>query len=483
MSSKSAATAQHQMSEMLDSCPVRPRHYVLWGLAAGGTLLDGMSLAALAIALPLIKQTYAMSPLMVGAVSAGSVIGMAVGAMAGGWTSDRIGRRRLFLFSMSLIAFASVGSALAWAPLLILLSQFLLGCGQGCEFPNSSAYVSEIMPKKVRNRMLVATITMQSVGMLIGVSLGYMLLSANPAIETWRYFLGSRAVVAALFFVGRYFLMPESPIWLMSRGRNVEAATAITALVPDQRQQLTEFGGQSGDQSFRSDEHPEGSPTGFSVLFSRRYIRRTALAAGAWMLMDFSTYGVGHFAPSVLATLFSGEQGSGPIASEFSSIEGSFALDGFLLIGFLLGMWLVPRFGELKMQRIGFLGMVVGMAILFVAVGTHGDAKSANMLLVITGFCVFNLMMNMGPNSTTFGLPALLFPSEIRATAAGFSAACAKTGATMGTLFLPMLGKAIGLGYTLAILAGISALGFAVTAVLGSGISNLGQTNRIKTDP
>jgi hypothetical protein len=65
-------------------------------------------------------------------------------------------------------------------------------------------------------------------------------------------------------------------------------------------------------------------------------------------------------------------------------------------------------------------------------------------------------MMNLGPNTTTFGLLALVFPSEIRATAAGVSAACAKIGATCGTLFLPMLTKAIGLQYTLAILAGVS---------------------------
>jgi putative MFS transporter len=462
------------MHEILDSCPVRPRHYGMWVLAAGGTLLDGMSLAALATALPLIEKSYTMSPFMVGAVSAGSVIGMAIGAMAGGWTSDRIGRRHLFLFSMSLIAVAALGSAVAWTPIIILISQFLIGCGQGSEFPNSSAYVSEIMPAKVRSRMLVATITAQSVGMLVGVSLGYLLLSANPAVDTWRYFLGSRAAVAVLFVGLRYFSMPESPVWLMARGRNSEAAAAIGSLAPEQRQELTTLGNEAGDQRFGSDDPTEGQSTGLSVLFTARYLRRTALAAGAWMLMDFSTYGVGHFAPSVLATLSSGAKSGGTIAAEFSSIKGSFALDTFLLVGFLLGMWLVPRFGQIKMQCIGFIGMVVGMLILVAAVGS-GDAKSANIVLVIVGFCVFNLMMNMGPNSTTFGLPALLFPSEIRATAAGFSAACAKVGATLGTLFLPMIGKAIGLSSTLGLLAGISGLGFLITAVLGKGLLNPGR--------
>jgi len=316
--------------------------------------------------------------------------------------------------------------------------------------------------------MLVATITFQSVGMLIAVALGFLFLKADPAVETWRYFLGSRAAAAALFVLLRGLIMPESPVWLMLQGRNSKAAGAITSLAPDQRKDLAELGSQAGDQRFNSGEH-SGSSSGLSVLFTGPYLRRTMLAAGAWFLMDISTYGVGHFAPSVLATLFTGEQGGGAIAAEFSSIRGSFALDGFLLFGFVLGMWLVPRVGQIKMQSIGFLGMVLGMGILVVAVG-GSDGAGQSTVLVLVGFCVFNLLMNMGPNSTTFGMPALLFPSEIRATAAGFSAACAKIGATLGTLFLPMISRAIGLQYTLALLACLAGLGFLMTATLGRGL-------------
>ena len=466
--SKSSASAQARMHEILDSCSVRPRHYALWLLSAGGTLLDGMSVAALAIALPLIKHSFSMSPLMVGVVSASCVVGMAVGALTGGRASDRIGRRRLFLISMAAITVGALGSAVAWSPEVILVSQFLLGCGIGSEFPNSSTYVSESMPVRDRHRMLVATITFQSVGMLIAIGLGYLLLRADPAVETWRYFLGSRAAAAALFVVLRGLSMPESPAWLMLQGRNSEAAVTIASLAPDQREDLVELGRVAGDQRFSSGEG-SGSATGLSVLFTGPYLRRTLVAAGAWFVMDISTYGVGQFAPSVLATLFAGEQGGGTIAAEFSSIRGSFALDGFLLLGFLLGMWLVPRVGQIKMQSIGFLGMVLGMGILIVAMG-GSDGAGQNTALVLIGFCVFNLLMNMGPNSTTFGMPALLFPSEIRATAAGFSAACAKIGATLGTLLLPTISKAIGLQYTLALLACLAGVGFLITAILGRGL-------------
>ena len=163
---------------------------------------------------------------------------MAVGAISGGRASDHIGRRRLFLLSMSLISVAAMGSSLAWAPWVIAISQFLLGCGIGSEFPNSSAYVSEIMPSHIRNRMLVATITAQSIGMLVGVSLAYLLLRDDPTIGVWRYFLASRAVVGVILVSLRRIMMSESPMWLMSNGRNTEAAKVIAELSPGDADEL-----------------------------------------------------------------------------------------------------------------------------------------------------------------------------------------------------------------------------------------------------
>jgi len=466
------------MHDVRDSCPPGSRHYVLWLLSSGGILLDGITLAALAISLPLIRESFPMSTFMVGAVSAGAVVGMAIGAIIGGRISDRVGRRRSFLGSMSLITLMALGSAFAWDPGIILLTQFLIGCGQGSEFPNSSAYVSEIMPRRVRNRMLVATITAQAVGMLIGVGLGYLLLRANPEVETWRYFLGSRAAVGALLVVPRLLMMPESPVWLMHRGRNAEAAQVLASLAPDDEEELAKLGRQAADQRFDSGQHPKETSVGLSVLFSPQYRHLIALTAVPWFLMDVANYGVGQFSPSVLASLASGNGSSGSsIAAEFTAIEGSFALDGFLLLGFLLALWLVPRVGEIRMQGIGFLGMVVGMGILITAVGPSGDSHSST-LLVIVGFSVSNIMMNLGPNSTTFGLPALAFPSEIRATAAGVSAAFGKIGATCGTLFLPMLKEEIGLQYTLAVLAGLCGLGYLVTTTLGARLPRRGSSLR-----
>jgi MFS transporter, putative metabolite transport protein len=83
------------------------------------------------------------------------------------------------------------------------------------------------------------------------------------------------------------------------------------------------------------------------------------------------------------------------------------------------------------------------------------------------GFILFNLLMNAGPNSTTFTLPPMLFPTQLRATAGGFAASVAKIGATLGVFVLPILKGKFGVSAVLAMVAGVSTLGLAVTLIFG----------------
>jgi putative MFS transporter len=84
------------------------------------------------------------------------------------------------------------------------------------------------------------------------------------------------------------------------------------------------------------------------------------------------------------------------------------------------------------MQAIGLASMAFGMLLLMIAVGLSNS--SLHIPPVFAGFILFNLSMNAGPNSTTFTLAPILFPTQLRATASGFAAGVAKVGATLGVL-------------------------------------------------
>src|SRR5437764_10477352 len=118
--------------------------------------------------------------------------------------------------------------------------------------------------------------------------------------------------------------------------------------------------------------------------------------------MDIATYGVGLFTPAILGAIEISGRTRGLVAHDLALAEGSGIIDLFLLFGFLLGIWAVPRFGRIRMQAIGFAGMAAGMLILVVAVRwSNSPAGAGHIPLVFAGFILFNLLMNAGPHSTT----------------------------------------------------------------------------------
>jgi predicted MFS family arabinose efflux permease len=181
--------------------------------------------------------------------------------------------------------------------------------------------------------------------------------------------------------------------------------------------------------------------------------------------MDIATYGVGLFTPTILGAIEVSGRTRGLAARDLALAKGSAVIDLFLLIGFLLGVWMVPRFGRIRMQAIGFAGMAVGMLMLLAAVGLTNS--SLHIPLVFIGFILFNLLMNAGPNSTTFTLAPILFPTQLRGTAGGFAAGVAKLGATLGVFLLPILKEKFGVPSVLGIVSAVSLLGLVVTLILG----------------
>lgn len=447
---------------LLDDAPLNLSHYLAWGLSAGGTLLDGLSVFMLGIAIPLLVRDMSLTPAQTGLLGAALVAGAVIGASLGGRLADRLGRKAVFLLDMGLLTLAAVIGALVWTPWLLVVTQLAAGIAIGMDFPVSSSYVAECMPHRERSHMMVATIACQSAGMLLAavVALGLLHLSGSP--QAWRLFFASEAVLAALFLVARLHL-PESPRWLMGQGRNREAVHALENLVPEDQQKLETLATRLGDEVHHvSKLSRQAQPPGFGILFHPAYRRRTLLSTLPWLLMDVATYGVGLFTAVLLGALHFGASAADPLARAEALAGGSGLIDISLLAGFLIGLWAVGRFGRIRMQLAGFAGMAAGMLVLLSSTLLDGGAAH-HVALVFAGFVAFNLSMNMGPNSTTYILPAELFPTQVRATAAGFAAACAKVGATAGVFLLPLIKSALGVASVLALMALVSLLGLAST--------------------
>lgn len=447
------AVAGQSVGEALDGARLTGTHWKLWFLSAMGVFLDAFDLFILSVALPLIERDFSADSWQLGLIGAAAPLGAVVGAAVVGHLTDRVGRKAIYFFDlMSFVVFA-VLSALAWSLPALIAFRFLLGIGIGADYPISSTYISEFMPARVRGRMLVSAFSFQALGSLAGAAVGLLILLIYPEPEAWRWMLAT-GVIPALIVIALRSTSPESPRWQQAHGKSVEAAATVSRLVGRPVEATT----------------PAGRPLPWRALFSRPFIRLTILATLPWFLMDVSLYGVGLFTPTILNVLgftdMSPTQAVSWVTTDIRSTEGAVFLDVFLVIGFVLAIWLIDQWGRIRLQMMGLMGMTAGLVMVATAAGLPGSNEE-HIELVLLGYAVFNVMVNWGPNPTTFTLPAELFPTSLRASGQGLAAGAGKVGAAVGIFFLPVLVSHWGLSRTMAAVAVTSTLGFVVTWVFG----------------
>lgn len=435
----------------LESAPLTPTHKRLWVLSSMGIFLDGFDLFVLGIALPLIKEDWGINNWQVGLLASAAVLGAIVGASVVGRLTDRIGRRVVFAADLAAFVVFAALSGLAWNIWSLIAIRFLLGAAVGADYPISASVISEIMPSRIRGRALVGAFSFQAVGMIAGALTGIVVLVLVDDVGAWRWILAMGAI-PALVVVWLRRGSPESPRWLLSAGETDEAARVMSGLL-DRHVDPEELAGIKAEPI-----------TPWRTLFGARLRRRTILTAVPWFLMDIATYGVGLFTPTIIAALIVSGNNASTIGDDLISAEGSAVVDLFLILGFLIAIVLVERVGRIRLQVNGFAFMAVGLVIL-AAASLGGGPSEAPLVWVVIGFAIFNVAMNAGPNSTTFALPAEVFPTEMRASGHGFAAASGKAGAALGTFTFPLLLSGVGLSTVLFGVAGLCVVALVVTRV------------------
>ncbi len=433
-----------------DNIKLTRHHWKIWFLSAMGVFMDGFDLFIIAVALPLIMHMpdWNVTAPVAGLIGASAPIGAIFGAVIFGRFTDKFGRKAILVLSVVFFVVFAALSAIAWDPISLIVFRFLLGVGIGADYPTGSSYVSEMMPSHLRGKMLVGSFSFQAIGALTGAVLGLIILLCDPSIEAWRWMLGL-GVVPAIFVLVLRMSLPESPRWLIEHGKKKEAKRIALEVI--------------GSKDILKE--PERPPEGYRSLFKKKYRKRTALTSISWFLMDVSLYGVGFFTPVILAKMSLAGDGNF-ILQDIAATQSAIYLDIFLVIGFVFALFLIERWGRITLQKIGFIGMFIGLFML--ASSTLAIPHSGlEMVLLFGGFIVFNLMVNCGPNPTTYLLPAELFPTHIRATGHGFASCTGKIGAAVGIFLLPILMERFGLGPTMYFISGTALLGFIVTQWLG----------------
>ena len=446
------------LDETINLVKLKPLHWKIWIYSSMGIFIEGFNLFLIAIAMPLILHRYNPSPAMQGLVAGSVIVGTVFGAGIMGRLGDIFGRKKFYVFNAVIVTIFSLLAGVSWNLHVLILFQFFLGIGIGADYPLCASYVTEFMPSRIRGKMIIGAFSFQAVGMLTAAIVGLVILKLHPVDDAWHIMLAIGAIPAFFIFLLRT-TVPESPRWCIEHGHKKKAINTISLLSDKSKKEIIKMVNKEGKKI----KKVKAKALPFGALFGKKYLKRTILASIPWFLMDVATYGIGIFTPTIIATVLSGKGGDF-ITQDIMSTEGAALIDIFLVLGLLANIFLVEKVGRIKLQLFGFLGMTVGLIILAFST-CFPQSHYFYLVLLFLGFIIYNFLMNLGPNATTFILPAELFPTKLRGTAHGFSAAFAKSGAVVGIFIMPILMDSIGLFATMMIISSAAFLGLVVTYI------------------
>ena len=191
-----------------------------------GFMFDAWDVALNGFLIPLVGQEWGLSPAQRGWIGTANLVGMAVGAVVWGAVADSIGRKRAFSLTLLMFSLFSLAGAASPDYVAFCAFRFLAGVGLGGCIPVDYALVGEFTPARVRGRVLTA----MDVWWPVGATLCGAVSTALLALHSWRLLLAVM-VLPALLLVWVRRSVPESPIYLASRGRVDEARAVVDDLV------------------------------------------------------------------------------------------------------------------------------------------------------------------------------------------------------------------------------------------------------------
>ncbi|PYX72987.1 MAG: MFS transporter [Acidobacteria bacterium] len=361
-------------------------------VAALGGLLFGFDTAVISGTTGALRQTFQLSPGMLGITVASALWGTVIGSMLAGFPGDRLGRRDSLRLMAILYFVSALGCAAAWNWPSLVAFRFIGGLGIGGSSVLGPMYIAEIAPAKLRGRLVGLFQFNVVFGILVAYFSNYLIGLQGFGVSEWRWELGVTAIPAALFFL-MLFGIPRSPRWLVKKGRVAEARTVLQMTGEENfEQELQEI-----VESIRVEEMQAGEK-----LFSRIHLFPIFLAVSIAMFNQLSGINVILY---YLNDIFA--------HAGFSKVSGNLqavAVGGTNLIFTMVAMSVIDRIGRKTLLLVGSVGTaacLAGVSAIFFT------ARHENLLLwLLIGYIAF---FAFSQGAVIWVYLSEVFPNTVRA--------------------------------------------------------------------
>ena len=399
--------------------------------SSGGSFLDGYVLSLIGVALTQITPLFNLDEAWSAAIGASVLLGIFVGTIAGGYLTDRIGRKKMFIVDIVAIGTFSILSVFCADPLQLVAARFFIGVFVGADYPIATSLIAEFTPKQHRSISMGMVSAAWYLGATVAAFVGYFLYSVAGG---WQWMLGSAVIPCIILLVGRHDI-PESPMWLAQKGRTEEADAVMRRV----------FG-----EGVELELEDPGEKTSLRKVFAGGYAKRIVFLGILTLCQVVPMYAIYTFGPEIMTAFGLGEG--------HEAILGESVVSLFFLIGSIPAMFWLNSMGRRPLLIRSLALMAVGLVIL----GVFPDAP---IYVIILGFGLYAFFSG-GPGILQWLYPNELFPTEVRASAVGIAIAFSRIGTIIATYGTPLFLAAYGIGPTMLIAAGLVILGLVLSAFM-----------------
>ncbi|HEX5554756.1 MAG TPA: sugar porter family MFS transporter [Chitinophagaceae bacterium] len=369
-------------------------------IAAMGGLMFGFDLGVITGVIPFIQKQFNLEGFSLGWVVAIFEVGCMGGTFITAWLTDKLGRKKMLLFTAASFLITTIGAALSPSASLLALWRFAQGLGVGAASVLSPMYIAEIAPAPMRGK-LVSTNQLSIVfGVLLAIVVCYYLGDPND-IESWRWMFGA-AFVPAIIFFGALFAIPESPRWLVKAHYN-ERAEKVLKKIGDARFAETEL--KEINESLRVSSR-EGT---YRELFGAVILPTLLVGFGLAVLQQFSG---ANNVTAYMQIIFA----KANISIKEGLLNAVF-VGLVLFVLTILAIILVDRMGRRKLMLIGTLFMALLLFLL--AWSFNSTAVNGTLVFIFVMAYIAIYAFTLAP--VTWVLLSEIFPNYIRSKALSLS--------------------------------------------------------------
>jgi sugar porter (SP) family MFS transporter len=341
--------------------------------------------------------------------------GTVLGALAGGIPTQKYGRKKVLIWIGILFTVSAIGSALAPNPYIFSFFRFIGGVGIGVSSVAAPTYVSEISTPASRGR-LGAMYQFNIVFAILVAYISNYLLKGVGGNNDWRWMLGVMAIPAFIYSI-LVLGIPESPRWLITKGRDDEAKKVLLKLgITNPDQEIA---------AIRSATQHEDGGKKQVAFFSKKH--RTILFLAFFVAFFNQLSGINfilYYAPRIL-------ERAGLATND--SLLSSITIGGTNLVFTFVGLYLIDRLGRKTLLLIGSFGYIISLAMVAWCFYSHASAT------ILTAFlAMFIASHAVGQGAVIWVFISEIFPNKIRAAGQSFGAGTHWVCAASITLLTPI---------------------------------------------